>query len=78
MSNRDPKRCQIYGCGRDRKLDASVTMDILEETRTLQVCDYHEEIFLTMNPAWYEVGFTYKNDVEFRLIPVQPAPIVNA
>lgn len=64
--------CEIFGCGRDPKVDATVTAVIGEETVTVKVCEEHQIFFSTMDPEWYDIGFTYRHEVEVRPRPAVP------
>jgi len=70
--------CEIYGCRRPLKTGATATFQIGTETRVLQICEYHSDIFTTMDQDLYSVGFTMGNEVEVRFwpaIPVGGAPV---
>jgi hypothetical protein len=74
MDWKHPEECDIYGC-RNSKLDQEPTsMTIGEETIELQLCDFHFDFLEQADPGLYDIGFTYRRDVEIRLKPVSSTP----
>jgi hypothetical protein len=75
MDQKHPEECDIYGC-RNKKLpgEQSVTVTIGEETVELHLCDFHFDFLEQADPGLYDIGFTYRRDVEIRLKPVSSTP----
>lgn len=72
------EQCQIYGCLRTQHPEATVTTDISGngDFKTYLICEFHQDLFQTMDPEWYEIGFTYRGEPEVRLSPFAPsAPV---
>lgn len=64
--------CEIYGCRKPLLSGATYTAVIGSETRVLQICEYHADIFKSMDPSLYQVGITMGNEVEVRFWPAIP------
>lgn len=70
------KECDIYGCRRP-KADpvAIVEMAIGEEVIEVETCTEHKEFIETAPADLYELGFTFRHEVEIRPLPAIPAPL---
>ena len=64
--------CQIYGDYRPQMPGETITVTIGSETRIIKICKEHHEMFLTMDPDLYQMGFTTGGEVEVRLWPAIP------
>lgn len=71
----EKETCDIYGCLRP-KADPVVTVEIAvgEEIVEIEVCIEHKDFIETAPHDLYEVGFTYRHEVEIRPLPAIPAP----
>lgn len=70
--------CDIYGCRR-KKADPIVTVEmaIAEEVVEVEVCAEHKDFISTAPADLYELGFTYRHEVEIRPLPAIPVtPVV--
>lgn len=77
MANQEihPDQCDIFGCRNPKaEPEALVEMTILNVDVTKTVCDFHRDFFEAASTELYEVGFTFRGDVELRLIPATPTP----
>lgn len=66
--------CDIYGCRR-KKADpiVIVEMAIGEEVVEVETCREHKEFIETAPADLYELGFTFRHEVEIRPLPAIPA-----
>lgn len=66
------EECDIFGCRRDKTI--AVDPSILDGLVTLGICEHHSEFLLTTDSDLYDIGFTFRHEVEIRMHPITPVP----
>lgn len=69
MDQKNTLECDIYGCRNFKVSDSEVAIMIGETPVYISVCQFHLDYVNTTDPGLYEVGYTYRREVELRPIP---------
>lgn len=66
--------CDFFGCNREKKVGATITIVLNGENKELGICEYHQDLLANTPGARYSIGSTFTGDAELRLHPEAPAP----
>ncbi len=75
MEELDLDECSVFGCRRDKVNNSFIDILIGEENVRIEpICLTHIEYFQNTAPELYDIGWTYRREVEVRPHPAVPSP----